>query len=86
MFYILPMIPRPNALKRIAIEDLGLEHLWVIYPGHQEYPLDDKISVIPMASLPRFVNSLHFKRAVSSRTAARLLLLRYFEDLTRRRL
>ena len=35
-----------------AIEDLGIEHLWVIYPGHQEYPLDDKISVIPMASLP----------------------------------
>jgi uncharacterized protein len=42
-----------------AIQDLSLEHLWVIYPGHQEYPLDDKISVIPIDSLPRIVNGLH---------------------------
>ena len=32
----------------VAIQDLGLEHLWVIYPDHQEYALDEKISVIPM--------------------------------------
>jgi len=31
-----------------AIEDLGLEHLWVIYPGQQEYALDHRISVIPI--------------------------------------
>ena len=29
-------------------EDLGLEHLWVVYPGHQEYAIDAKISVIPL--------------------------------------
>lgn len=44
---------------RTAIQDLGLEHLWVIYPGHQEYPLDDKISGIPLDSLPRIAKSLH---------------------------
>lgn len=26
---------------------------------NQEYPLDDKISVIPIDSLPRIVNGLH---------------------------
>jgi len=31
---------------------LKLEHLWVVYPGNQEYPLDEKISVIPVSSLP----------------------------------
>lgn len=52
--------PGTSRSMHTAIEDLGLEHLWVIYPGQQEYPLGDKISVIPLASLPRFVNSLHW--------------------------
>lgn len=29
---------------RIAIEDLGLDHLYVIYPGDKEFPLDEKIT------------------------------------------
>ena len=37
-----------------ALQDLGLDHLWVVYPGSQEYPLDDRISVIPL----HFVQSL----------------------------
>ena len=37
----------------IALEDLHLDHLWVVYPGDQPYDLDDKISVIPMADLTR---------------------------------
>lgn len=36
----------------VAIQDLSLEHLWVVYPGNQEYPLEDKITVIPASSLP----------------------------------
>jgi predicted AAA+ superfamily ATPase len=42
----------------VAIQDLSLAHLWVIYPGHQEYLLDDKISVIPVASVPHLANTL----------------------------
>jgi hypothetical protein len=30
-----------------AIEKLGLEHMQVIYPGHQKCALDSKITVIP---------------------------------------
>lgn len=29
----------------IAVRDLGLSHLWIVYPGKQDYPVDDKISV-----------------------------------------
>jgi predicted AAA+ superfamily ATPase len=35
----------------VAIQDLKLEHLWVVYPGDQEYPLEEKISVMPISSL-----------------------------------
>jgi hypothetical protein len=51
--------PGRSRSMQTAIQELSLEHLWVIYPGHQEYPLDDKISVIPMDSLPRIANILH---------------------------
>lgn len=42
----------------IAIQDLGLEYLWVVYPGHQEYALGDKISLIPYDSIPRLPDTL----------------------------
>ena len=50
--------PGRSRSMHTAIQDLSLEHLWVIYPGHEEYPLDDKISVLPINSLPRIVNGL----------------------------
>ena len=36
----------------VAIEDLRLEHLWLVYPGHQEYSLDYNISVLPIDAVP----------------------------------
>jgi hypothetical protein len=42
-----------------AIEDLGLEHLWVIYPGQQEYALDARISVIPIDRVLTLVRSIN---------------------------
>ena len=50
--------PGRSRSMHIAIQDLGLEHLWVIYPGHQEYTLDNKISVIPIDSIPRLAGVL----------------------------
>jgi hypothetical protein len=41
-----------------AFRDLNLEHLWVIYPGQQEYALDDKISVIPINTVLEIPNRL----------------------------
>jgi hypothetical protein len=33
---------------RIALDDLELRHLFVVYPGHEAYELDKRISVLPL--------------------------------------
>jgi predicted AAA+ superfamily ATPase len=50
--------PGTTRSMRIALEDLSLEYLWVIYPGGQEYALDDRISVVPVDSIPRLATAL----------------------------
>lgn len=59
------MSPRPNAIARsrtrsmhIALEDLGLEHLWVIYPGDQPNSIHDKMAVIPLFAVPQIAASI----------------------------
>ena len=47
--------PGRKRSMHIAIEDLGLEHLWIIYPGNQKYPLGDKITVIPLEEIPNIL-------------------------------
>lgn len=37
---------------RIALQDLQLEHLWVLYPGSDAYELDERLSVLPLRKLP----------------------------------
>jgi predicted AAA+ superfamily ATPase len=44
--------PSVSRSMHVAIQDLRLDHLWVVYPGHQEYSLDDKISVLPIDAVP----------------------------------
>jgi uncharacterized protein len=38
--------PKLTKSMQSALEDLKLEHLWVIYPGKQNYKLSDRVSVI----------------------------------------
>jgi uncharacterized protein len=40
----------PSATKsmRVAIADLSLSHLWIVYPGREAYPIDEMISVEPL--------------------------------------
>jgi hypothetical protein len=40
------------------MQDLGLEHLWVIYPGGETYPLTDRITVLPITAAPTLVGKL----------------------------
>ncbi len=40
--------PGGKRSMHIALKDLGLEHLWIIYPGDQKYALDEKITVLPL--------------------------------------
>ncbi|MDO8956084.1 MAG: hypothetical protein Q7W38_04485 [Deltaproteobacteria bacterium] len=42
----------------VAIQDLFLEHLWVIYPGQQEYRLDERISVTPLDTALRLFDTI----------------------------
>lgn len=32
---------------RTAMEDLGLDHLWVVYPDERSYPLASGLTVVP---------------------------------------
>ena len=32
----------------VVTKDLGLEHLWVVYPGHLEFSLADGITALPL--------------------------------------
>ena len=43
--------PRTTKSMHIVIEDLGLERLWVIYPGDREYPLTDTITALPLKKI-----------------------------------
>ena len=43
--------PGRSRSMHIAIQDLGLNHLWVVYPGDQQYALDNKITAIPMEEI-----------------------------------
>lgn len=40
--------PHTTKSMRIVSEDLGLEHLWVVYPGDLEYPLAPDITALPL--------------------------------------
>ncbi len=40
--------PGTSRSMHIAIENLNLAHLWIVYPGDQEYQLSDKITAIPL--------------------------------------
>lgn len=40
--------PGTTRAMRVAISDLQLSHLWVIYPGTQAYEIDKQISVLPI--------------------------------------
>ena len=40
--------PRTTRSMHIVIDDLDLEHLWILYPGDQEYPLADAITALPL--------------------------------------
>ena len=43
--------PRLTPSMRIALADLQLDHLTVIYPGSRTYPLAERVRVVPLAAL-----------------------------------
>ena len=45
-----------------ALEDLKLEHLWIVYPGGQEYSVDEKITVCPLHQIADLPSKLSRKK------------------------
>ena len=43
--------PKLTASIRIALDDLGLERVAVIYPGAKRYPLGDAVEAVPLKTL-----------------------------------
>ena len=43
--------PRTTRSMHVVIDDLGLEHLWVVYPGDREYPLTGRITALPLTRI-----------------------------------
>jgi len=48
----------PGTTKSVysAITELNLEHVWLIYPGNDVYPLDKKITAIGLNKLLASLN------------------------------
>lgn len=44
--------PRLSKSMPIALQDLELEHLWVVYPGNESYKLSQNITVLPLKQIP----------------------------------
>ena len=44
--------PGTSRSMHVAVEDLSLEHRWVVYPGRKEYGLTDRITALPLAAVP----------------------------------
>ena len=47
--------PGTSRSMHIAIEDLNLKHLWIIYPGDQPYALGSKITALPLEAIRQHV-------------------------------
>ena len=50
--------PGTTRSMRVALNDLDLDHLRVVYPGDEAYPLDERISVLPIAEIPALMRTL----------------------------
>lgn len=45
--------PSLTPSMRFALAELSLKHLWVIYPGKEEYPLGRNVTVVPLSGLDK---------------------------------
>lgn len=43
--------PKTTKSMHVALDDLRLEHLWVVYPGALRFPLTEKITALPLREI-----------------------------------
>jgi hypothetical protein len=54
--------PSPTRSMRVAIEDLSLDHLWVVYPGEHVYRAEENITMWPVRDVDRLRDVLGASR------------------------
>ena len=50
--------PDTTKSMRVAMTDLKLERLWIVYPGSRNFPLDDRIEAVALTELPLAIANL----------------------------
>jgi uncharacterized protein len=45
--------PRPTRSMHVALHDLKLERLWVVYPGDRSFSVADRIELLPLTQISR---------------------------------
>ena len=50
--------PGSTRSMRTALADLRLNHLWVLYPGEESYPIDERITALPVTQVPELARRL----------------------------
>jgi predicted AAA+ superfamily ATPase len=53
--------PKMTRSIRIALEDLGLERVVILYPGSKRYPLSETVEAVPLAELARGPGTLFLR-------------------------
>ena len=48
--------PSTTRSMHTSVRDLGLEHLWVVYPGTESYPLTERITALPLAKVGKLAS------------------------------
>lgn len=51
--------PKKSKSMKIALEDLNLDHLYIVYPGARSYPLKNNLSVLSIADVPELIDYSH---------------------------
>lgn len=50
--------PGTTRSMRVALGDLALEHLWVVYPGDEQYALDKRVTALPVGAVQAWTRKL----------------------------
>ena len=53
--------PKVTKSIRIALNDLSLERVWVVYPGANAYPVEEAITVLPLADIGSLREQIGFR-------------------------
>lgn len=50
--------PKTTKSMRVAMEDLKLDSLYIVYPGRKSFPMDERLSALSIADVPSLFDSM----------------------------